>query len=203
MKPRLYIDQKITAWVNRYRVYEPAQDGAKSDQLICFVEQKRGKLKEKVNFFADDEKSEVLFSFRAEKVMDVHGKYFVEDATGTLLGYFKKDFKQSFVKSTWHLYDSADKQLLTITESNPVLAVIRRYFGLIPIIGEFIELIVALFRYHFVFLAPGGQAVVGKFEKLSIWRDHYKLSTTDEIDAKLDRRVITAMGVALDALQSR
>lgn len=202
MKPRLYIYQKITAFVNRYKVHVADASGEKGE-LITFVQQKRGRLKEAVQFYSGEDKKNVIFTFRAEKVFDIHGKYFVEDTSGGLIGYFQKDFQKSFVQSTWHMFDAAGQPLLSVTESNVTLAVLRRYLGFVPIIGELFEIVIAFFRYHFVFLDPVSGQIVGKFEKLSIWRDNYKLSMDDATYARIDGRLITAMAVALDALQSR
>ncbi len=200
MKPRLFTDQKITLLVNRYQVYIPNDSGEKGER-VAFVEQERFKFKEKVHFYSDDTKQHELFSFRAEKVLDIHGKYFVEDSAGTLLGYFQKDFKTSLIKSKWDLYSADGTMQFSITENNLALAILRRYIGFLPFVGDLLELITILFRYHFVFLADG--KTVGKYEKTTLIRDHYCLSMTDEDYAKIDQRVLTAMSVALDALQSR
>ena len=89
MKPRLIVEQKITAFVNKYAVYTATEDGHK-DQLVALAQQKRIALKEKITFYTDESKQEIAFSFRAEKVMDIHGRYLVEDAHGNLIGAFKK-----------------------------------------------------------------------------------------------------------------
>jgi hypothetical protein len=202
MKPRFFVEQKITAWINRYQVFYANETGEKSE-LAAFVEQKRGRLKEKVLFYSSQDKKDVVFTFRAEKVLDIRGKYFVEDTSGQLIGYFQKDFEQSLVKSTWHVYDANDTRLITVTESNATLALMRRYLGFIPIIGEFFELFIAFFRYHFVFLQPNTTQEVGSFEKLTIFRDKYRLSMDDPTYGAVDQRLIIAMAVALDALQAR
>lgn len=200
MKPRLYVDQKITLLVNRYLIYTTDTQGGKGAQ-IGFVEQERFKFKEKVNFYTDSTKQQLEFTFRAEKVMDIHGKYLVEDAQGTLLGYFEKAFGKSLLRSTWYVCTASGERVFTVTESSAILAAVRRFIGFLPIIGDFAELISLLFRYHFMFLQNDQQ--VGKYSKVTLFRDQYELSMTDDTYDKLDSRVLTAMSVALDALQSR
>ena len=107
MKPRLIVEQKITAFVNKYAVYTATEDGHK-DQLVALAQQKRIALKEKITFYTDESKQEIAFSFRAEKVMDIHGRYLVEDAHGNLIGAFKKDFKKSLLSSTWNILNASD-----------------------------------------------------------------------------------------------
>jgi uncharacterized protein YxjI len=100
MKPRLIVEQKITAFTNKYTVYDVTAEGKKGN-LVAFAQQKRIALREKITFYSDEAKTQVAFTFRAEKVMDVHGRYFVEDASGKLIGSFKKDFAKSLLNSTW------------------------------------------------------------------------------------------------------
>jgi hypothetical protein len=196
MDKRLTIEQKITAFANKYKVLGP--DGS----LVAFAQQKRIAFKEKVTFFADEKKQDVAFTFRAEKVMDVHGRYFVEDSRGVVLGMFKKEFKKSLLISTWKLLDKDGNEVFTVRESNEVLAALRRFAGFIPIVGDLFEIVLLFFRYHFSFLNAEGMEV-GKYQKTTLFRDHYELHMTDEAYGALDWRVIAAMGVALDALQSR
>ncbi len=202
MKPKLIVEQKITAFVNRYMVYEALPDGGKG-QLMAFVEQKRLAFREKVTFFSDKDKSNILFTFRAEKVLDIHGRYFVEDAAGQIIGSFKKDFAQSLINSTWNILDESGQPSLQISESSQALAIFRRFGGMIPIVGGLVELLTVFLRYHFSFTDVGSDQEVGKYQKTTLLRDHYLLSMDESAFAKTDWRVLAAMAVALDALQSR
>lgn len=201
MQPKLIVEQKITAFVNRYEIYSVKDDGAK-DSLIAFAEQKRLAFKEKVNFFKDASKESVIFSFRAEKVMDVHGRYFVEDADGNMIGAFRKQFGKSLLNSTWDMLDTGDSVKLTISESNMALAIARRYLGWIPFVGELFEIATSFIKYHFSFKTADATEV-GMYRKTTLFRDHYLLSVADSAYLEQDWRVFAAMAVALDALQSR
>jgi hypothetical protein len=202
MQPRLIIHQKLTAFVNKYSVYEAGTGGVAGPSL-GLAQQKRFSFKEKVLFYTDDKRDKVSFSFRAEKVFDVHGRYFVEDANANLIGYFKKEFASSLVSSTWKIIDKNDSDLFIVKESNLALALLRRFGGELPFIGNLIELIVMFFKYHFVFIDAKTGAEVGTYTKTTLFRDHYELAATDDAWQAIDWRVFAAMGVALDALQSR
>lgn len=201
MKPRLIIQQKLTAFVNKYNVYEAAPEG--SNVLLALAQQKRFSFKEKVLFYTDEKRDKLAFTFRAEKVMDVHGRYFVEDANGALLGMFKKEFVSSLVSSTWKILDANGTEKYLVKESNLALALLRRFGGELPLIGGLIELLVLFFKYHFVFIDLATSEVVGTYTKTTLFRDHYQLETTDDLWTSTDWRVLAAMGVGLDALQSR
>lgn len=202
MNPKLIVEQKITAFANKYAVYIADADGSKGE-LIAFAQQKRFNIKEKILFYGDESKTELLFSFRAEKVLDIHGRYFVEDADGQLIGSFRKEFKQSLVRSTWSILDQADSPALTITESSDALAVLRRYGGYIPVVGDIIDLVTIFLRYHFKFIQTSTGEEVGAYQKTTLFRDHYTLLMTDDAFTAQDWRVLASIAVGLDALQSR
>lgn len=198
MKPRLIIKQKLTAFTNKYAIYD-----AETSELVAFAQQKRFAFKEKVTFYTDESKNQEVFTFRAEKVMDVHGKYFVEDVNGTMLGMFQKEFAKSLLNSSWKMMDANGNELVGLKESSMILAMGRRFAGIIPIVGDILEIVTSILRYHFVFFDPKTQEELGMYRKQTSFRDHYELSMTDQAFEVLDWRVYAAMGVALDALQSR
>lgn len=202
MKPQLIIEQKITPFVNRYAVYKTDNAGAKGE-MVALAQQKRLALKELVTFYAGEGSDSVVFTFRAEKVMDIRGRYFVEDAAGKPIGAFKKDFAQSLVSSTWNILDIGGNPSLRVTESNTLLAVMRRYGGFIPFVGPLFELATDFLKYHFNFIEISSGQTVGIYQKTTLFRDHYTLHMTDEAFAAHDWRLLAAQAVALDALQSR
>lgn len=202
MTPRLIIEQQITLFANKYQIFGSGPEGAKAS-LLAFAQQKRFAFKEKVTFYADESKSREAFTFRAEKVFDVHGRYLVEDENGQLVGMFRKVFGKSLLKSTWVLIDKDGNELFEISENSTALALLRRFGGAIPIVGGLVEMVIMFFRYHFAFTDMATNETVGEYRKTTLFRDHYQLSMTDDSFARLDWRVYAAMGVGLDALQSR
>ncbi|MDB5186613.1 MAG: hypothetical protein JWM07_85 [Candidatus Saccharibacteria bacterium] len=201
MNPKLIVEQKITAFVNKYAVYTADQAGTKS-ALVAFAQQKRLTFKEQVIFYGDEAKTQPIFTLRAEKILDVHGKFVIDDMEGNRIGAFRKEFKASLLKSTWSILDTNDQSKLTITESSMALAVFRRFAGFLPIVGDLAEIISWFFKYHFAFI-NGANQEVGQYRKTTLFRDHYALSMTDDYYASEDWRVLAAVAVALDALQSR
>ncbi len=202
MKPRFIIEQKITAFVNKYKVLDVTESGD-AGELKALAQQKRLAFKEKVTFYDDEKKSNESFTFRAEKVMDIHGRYIVEDASGQTIGMFRKEFKKSLLVSSWVLMSADGTDLIRVKENSVAIAVLRRFISLVPFIGDILDIVIKFFRYHFVLSDVTNDAEVGQYKKTTLFRDHYQMSVTDDAWAKLDWRVFAAMGVALDALQSR
>ena len=191
--PKFFVSQRITMMVNRYEIRAANPDGSEG-QLLAFAEQKRMKLKEEVNFFTDESKTRRVFSFKARQRLDVHAEHDVYDEVGNVLGYFSKQFGASLLRSTWNL--GAPGLQSVGRERRPVIAVLRRFWELIPYLGD----VWVPFVFHFDFVDTAtGQPVMTSERKKAI-RDRYTVTVPDQ---RLDFRVAAAMAVALDALQSR
>jgi hypothetical protein len=202
MQPRLHIEQKITAFVNKYAIFD-ANEARSQKELLAFAQQKRLAFREKVTFYTDEQKTAEAFTFRAEKLMDVHGRYLVEDVNGQVLGMFRKEFKKSLLVSSWVIMDAGGTELFRVKESNVTIAVLRRFIGFVPLVGDILDIMMNFFRYHFSFVDVTSDQEVGQYKKTTLLRDQYELLVGDAAWDKLDWRVFAAMGVALDALQSR
>lgn len=202
MKPRFIVKQKITAFANKYAIYQANQDGTEA-QMIGFAQQKRLAFKEKVTFYNDDSKSKTVFTLRAEKVMDIHGRFLVEDTNGNLIGGFRKDFAASLTNSTWLLFGADGQEIIRAQESSATLAAMRRFLGYLPVVGDLADIVLLFFKYHFSYFDMASGQNGGKYIKTTLLFDHYMLEMTDELYGKIDWRILAAHGVALDALQSR
>ncbi len=191
--PRFFVRQRITLMVNRYEITAANPDGTEG-ALLAFAEQKRMKLKEEVRFFADTAKTRPVFSFKARQRLDVRAEHDVLDEHGQPLGWFKKEFGASLLRSTWHLSGPGFDALGQ--ERRPVIAILRRVWDFIPYIGD----VWVPFVFHFDFVDKvTGQPVLTSERKKSI-RDRYDVTVQDP---RLDFRLAASMAVALDALQSR
>ena len=191
--PAFTMKQRITMMANKYEMIAANPDGS-DGPLLAFAQQKRMAFREQVTFFADDTKSQVVFSFKARKTIDLGSGYDVFDAAGQPIGWFKKEFGKSLLRSSWRLSGAGVEA--DGTERNPTIAIIRRVWDFIPFIGE----IPLPFIFHFDFADRGtGRPVLSVERRLSV-RDRYHVTVHDQ---RLDFRVAAAMTVALDALQGR
>jgi uncharacterized protein YxjI len=190
---RFYVRQKITIMVNRYQIFGANPDGSEGS-LLAFAQQKRMAFREQVTFYTDESKSRPMFSFKARQRLDVHADHDVFDERGTPLGYFRKDFGASLLRSTWHL--SAPGLEVIGRERRLGIAILRRVWDFIPYLGE----IWVPFVFHFDFTEKTTGQLVLTSERQKTIRDRY---TVTVLDPRLDFRVAASMAVALDALQSR
>lgn len=182
--PHFLVKQKITMMVNRYEIHEADAMGNPT-RLMAFAEQKRMAFKEQVTFFTDSSKTRPVFGFKARKVMDLGSGYDITDAQGQPIGYFKKDFGASLLRSTFHVEGPGFNG--TGQERNQLVAILRRFTDM-----DFLPI-------HFDFADPQGQPLVSVERKFAL-RDAYRVSVPDP---RVDFRVAAALAVAMDALMSR
>jgi hypothetical protein len=191
--PEYVVRQRITPMVNKYSVLA-GHDGEHG--LVAFVRQKRLKLREEIMFFADESQRRPLFRIKARKVLDLGSRYDVIDEHGGLVGVFGKSFIASLARSTWVVYDPRESvEMLRIQERSQAIAVLRRVWEILPWVG----VVPFPLRYHFDVLGAG--RVVASYDKITTFRDHYRLTLHEP--PPVDVRVLLGVAVAMDALQSR
>ncbi len=182
--PSFHVVQKIAMTTNRYELYAANPDGS-SGTMMGLAEQKRLAFKEQVTFFEDSSKARPVFAFKARQRMDLNAGYDVTDEDGAPLGFFRKDFGASLLRSTFHL--EGPGYAGTGRERSQLVALVRRVADIpfLPI--------------HFDFVAPDGAPLLSVSRQGSI-RDRYTVTVPHP---EVDFRVAAAVAVALDALMAR
>jgi uncharacterized protein YxjI len=196
---RFFIRQRLRLVGNQYEIYLPAGDGTKEGELVGFVQQKLAALKEDLRVYTGPDKTQELFRIKARQVFDPRARYKVTDAAGQHIGELGKDFARSLARSTWRIYSPEGQELAWAHERSFLRALIRRFIGLVPFVGEFLE--VLPIRYHFDFYA--GDKPIGWLVRLFSVRDRYVLDLSGDEQRSIDRRVALALALGMDALQAR
>ncbi|WBB56152.1 hypothetical protein [Verrucosispora sp. WMMD573] len=182
---QFHIRQRVRFMVNQYEVHSVAPDGSEGG-LLAFAQQKRLAFKEQVTIYTDESKQQPLLGFKARQRLDLGATYDVTDDAGNPIGLFRKDFAQSLLRSTWHV-EQAGLPNVTGQERSMPVALLRRFVDSL-----------SWLPYHFDFVADG-QPVFSVVKKWGL-RDRYVVEIQNP---QIDRRLVIAMAVALDALQGR
>jgi uncharacterized protein YxjI len=198
--------QRIKLVINQYEFFVPGPDPGTPaipeglGERICFVEQKRFKFKEDIRFYADETKQQELLRIKARQRFDPAATYDITDEDGTKFGEIQKVFGKSLLRSTYRINDAAGKELAICTEKSMAVALIRRAVGFIPYIDNISDWLPI--PYHFVFMR--GEEIIGENTRHT-WkiRDVYTIDMTRDAQRTLDRRLVLAIAVGMDALQAR
>lgn len=190
-----FIDQLIRPVANLYRISTLGLDKASPGDPLAFVRQKKLALKEDIRFFADESEQQELFRIKARQMFELKARYDVTTPEGERLGVLEKVFGKSILRSTWKLHDANEQEVAMAEEKSMHVALFRRIIDAIPY-GDFVPVI-----FQFTIRMDGRE--VGEMRRPIGFRDRYILTVGGDHERRIDRRVVVALGIALDALQSR
>ena len=193
---RFLVDQLLRPIANLYRVTPLAAGEAPAGPPIAYVRQKKLALKEDIRFYADEGQTQEIFRLAARSVLDMGGSRYDILAGDERIGFLWHKFRESLIRTTWHVGGPNEEEVAIARERSLVGAVLRRAIDFVPDVGGWIPI-----PYNFEFLA--GDRVIGAMDRKFKLRDQYVLDLSGDTDRKIDRRVAVALAIALDALQNR
>jgi uncharacterized protein YxjI len=185
--------QRIRLVINQYEF--SLADG---EPPFCFVEQARFKFKEDIRFYADDSKSVELLRIKARQRFDPRATYDITGPDGTKIGEIQKVFGASLLRSTFAIRDGSGE--IRAQEKSLGVALFRRLVGFIPYVENFANWLPI--PYHFTFERDG--KVLGEHRRrIGKFRDVYDIDFSQDPERTVDRRMVLAAAVGMDALQAR
>jgi uncharacterized protein YxjI len=196
---RFLIQQLFKPIGNEYRISVPAPGSTEEGAPVLFVKQKKLKIKEDIRFRAAPDDDAHVFMIKSKSVFEFRGRHEVLDANGEVIGLLEKDFAKSLIRSHWHVRDAGGNELFEGHESNLLIALVRRFAGFVSDTLDVLQWL----PFNFVLLKNGEEA--GTYKRvLGKLRDRYVLELGPGLGLKdVDRRLVLAFAVALDALQDR
>ena len=194
---RLLVQQVFKPIANEYRISVVAPGSTEEGRPLLYVKQKKMKIKEDIRFRLSPDDDAHLFMIKSKSVFEFRGRHEVLDAEGQVIGMLEKDFTRSLLRSHWHVRDTAGNDLLEAHEASWIVALVRR----IADIG--VDWLSLLAWLPFNFVLRRGDQQVGSYKRLlGKFRDRYLLELGPDV-GDVDRRLIVAFAVGLDALQDR
>jgi uncharacterized protein YxjI len=193
---RFVVQQVFRPIANEYRISAPP-GGSEEGTPILFVKQKKLRIKEDIRFRLSPDDDEHLFMIKSKSVFEFRGRHDVRDADDQVIGLLEKAFGRSLLRSHWRVRDPDGNELFEAHEASWTIALVRRFAEALP---DWLGLL-AFLPFNFVIKRDGREAgwyrrVLGKL------RDRYVLELGDGLQ-DVDRRLVLAFAIALDALQDR
>jgi uncharacterized protein YxjI len=196
---RFILRQRVRLVINQYEFSLPAEDGNPGEP-VCFVEQKRFAFKEDIRFYADETKQRELMRIKARQRFDPAARYDVTGPDGEKIGEIQKVFGASLLRSTYALFGPGGEEIARASEKSLAVALFRRLVDFVPYVGNFADWLPI--PYHFDF--KRGDTVLGTHTRQAFkFRDTYTIDMGGDPQRTLDRRLVLAAAVGMDALQAR
>jgi uncharacterized protein YxjI len=194
---RILVQQVFKPVANEYRISIPADGSTDEGKPLLYVKQKTLKVREDIRFRLSPDDDGHVFMIKSKSVFEFRGRHEVLDADGAAIGLLEKNFGRSLLRSHWHVRDSSGTEVVESHEASWAIAIVRRVVGLLPDwLAPF-----ALLPFNFVLRRDGHE--VGRYRRvLGTFRDRYLLEIGPDL-AGVDRRLLVAFAIGLDALQDR
>jgi uncharacterized protein YxjI len=195
---RILVQQVFKPIANEYRISVPTPGDTQEGRPVLFVKQKKMKIKEDIRFrTTQDGDGPYEFMIKSKSVFEFRGRHDILDAEGNVIGQLEKDFTKSLLRSHWHVRDAQGNAVLESHESSWIIALLRRFADLGPDIFTFLTWL----PFNFVLRRNGEE--VGNYKRvLGTMRDRYVMEIGDGLE-DVDRRLLVAFAIGLDALQDR
>lgn len=197
---RFLVQQVFKPIANEYQISIPAPGSSEPGDQVLYVRQKKLKIKEDIRFRVPGEEDAHVFMIKAKSVFEFAGKFDVLDENDQKIGDLGKDFKRSLLRSQWVVRDANENVVMQARESSMAVALLRRFADFLP---DFLSLL-SFIPFNFTLYAedPDSEGA-GHYQRvLGKLRDRYVVEVGSDL-AGVDRRLVLAQAVALDALQDR
>ncbi|HYE95443.1 MAG TPA: hypothetical protein VD962_04490, partial [Rubricoccaceae bacterium] len=104
-------------------------------ELLLYIQQKAFRLREDVRVFADRERTRLLYTLRANRVLDLRVAYQMADADGRPFGALRREGLRSIWKSRYDVEGADGTPAFHIQEDNPWVKVLDTFLGELPFVG--------------------------------------------------------------------
>ncbi|NNF59306.1 MAG: hypothetical protein HKN04_13810 [Rhodothermaceae bacterium] len=159
--------------------------------LVLYVKQKAFRLKEDVTIYADRERTQPLYSLRADRVIDFNASYHIVDAQGTPFGVVRREGMRSIWKSRYDVLDAEGGHVFDIQEDNPWIKVLDATAGEVPFLNW---LTGYLFHPSYTTARPDGTPVFHLVKQPAFWEGKFRLDRlTDQIEPEDEVRAVLSL----------
>ncbi|HYF36268.1 MAG TPA: hypothetical protein VD994_13320 [Prosthecobacter sp.] len=112
------------------------QDAA--GRTICYVKQKMLRLREKVEVYSDDSRSQLMVTIEADRIIDWSARYSFKDPAGNVVGALGRRGMRSLWRAHYEVFaPGSSEPVFTIREENPFAKLLDGFLTEIPIVGLF------------------------------------------------------------------
>lgn len=169
-----------------------------NDSLQLYVRQKLLKFKESVEVFADTDQNRLLYTIKADRVIDWSAKYAIADAGGRPVGTIARKGMRSLWRAEYHV-ETASGARYVVREENPWAKIMDGLFSEIPVIG-----ILTGYVFHPAYCVrrEGQDGVVMRAEKLpAFFEGKYRVEA--QVKLSPDDEAALSMGLIMLLLLER
>jgi hypothetical protein len=146
-----------------------------SGNEVFYIKQKLFKLKEKIEIYRDNSKSQLLYTIQADRVIDFSAGYTLADVNGTPIGHIKRRGAKSLWRASYDL-ELQGQPFAFVREANPWTKVLDALVSEIPVVGLFSGY---MFHPRYDITAATGDTLLASLHKRPAFLEGYYQLTGD------------------------
>lgn len=171
-----------------------------SGKTIAYVRQKMFKLKEDIQVFGDESKSNVEYTIKADRWLDFSAAYSFFDKNNAPIGKIARKGWRSLWKAEYEIIDQHNKLQYKVNEENGMVKIFDSMLGQIPILSMMTGY---FFNPSYLLTDIQGKPIVRMQKQASFWGRNFQLTKVGQIDADDDDRIMLGMMMMLLLERSR
>lgn len=158
-------------------------------QVVMFIKQKMLRLKEHVEVFADTQQTQLLFTIKADRVIDFSANYHFTDSQGNDWGAVRRQGMRSLWSAHYDIIQDGEVEM-SIREESPVKKLLESLLGEIPIFGL---LAIYLINPTYLIVRPDGTPVLRLIKRPAFFEGRFTLEKLTEIPEDDELRSLLAI----------
>jgi uncharacterized protein YxjI len=159
-------------------------------RTVAYVRQKMLKLKEDIEVFQDESRSELNYRIQADRWIDFSAGYSFSDQSGNHIGKIGRKGWASLWKAHYEIFDQKEELAFHINEENGWVKVMDGILGELPIIGI---LSGYLFNPKYLVTDEHGQKAARLTKEPSFWGRKFKVEKLSALEGHDDDNIILGL----------
>ena len=159
-----------------------------SGKQIAYLKQKLFKLKEDIQIFADEGQRDLIYTIKADRIIDFSANYHMEDAkSGASLGTVKRKGMRSLWKASYEIHDEHHQPRYMVNEESAMTRFLDTLFSELPIIGLFAGYV---FNPVYKITDTHGQVVARLKKQPAMFEGVFKLESPQRLSPAEQKRLM-------------
>jgi len=162
-------------------------------QVVMFIKQKMLRFKEHVEVFSDSNQNQLLFTIKADRVIDFSAKYNFADANENDWGAVRRKGMRSLWSAHYDVMQDGAIDM-TIREESAIKKVLESMLGQIPLVGF---LAIYLINPTYLITRPDGTPLLRLIKKPAFFEGCFTLEKLSEMPEDDELRSLLAILMAV------
>ena len=156
------------------------------NRQIAYIRQKLFKLKEDIRVFADEQQTRLMYSIKADRIIDFNAAYNLTDAqTGQAFGSLRRKGMRSLWKAAYEVHDEHGQPLYFISEESAFMRLLDGIFSELPLIGLLSGYV---FNPSYLVKNGNGKTVMRMKKQPALWEGIFKMEAFSKSLSPADQK---------------